>query len=129
MYAKVLVPMLTIQPYQYRSALGRNLLDRWFSDLAQVSNDWGLQYDDKEGLYTIEMDVAGYKREDIVIDAADGCVAVSATSKRRGSITQRYSVPDVDTSRVKATLANGVLTITAPILVEKLPKRIEISEE
>lgn len=46
--------------------------------------------------------------------------------RAEGKISRAFRLPDVDTSKISATLENGVLTLTLPKMVEKARRTIEI---
>ena len=121
---------------QYRPTLAQRALTQldplsWANEL--FNDSWaealqpGLEYDEKEGLYKTELNLAGYKKEEINIEAADNQVTVTAENKRRGKATRSFYVSDIDTERITAKLEEGCLTLILPKLAEKLPKRIEIN--
>ena len=102
-------------------------VDRLFSD------DWdslfrtGLDYDEKTATYSTELDLAGYKREEVKVEVADGQVTVTVENPKRGKVVRSFYLSDVDPDKIGAKLDHGVLSITLPKRAEKLPKRVEIS--
>ena len=87
------------------------------------------------------LDVPGLKQEDLELNIENGVLTVKGERKydgaaderawlgrRYGSFSATYALPDtVDTERVEAQLADGVLTIRAPKHERAKPKKIPIS--
>jgi HSP20 family protein len=90
--------------------------------------------------YIVEFDLPGARREDVSIDLHDGELVVSGEIKERersgklrrqarrsGSFDYRVGLPgEVDTESVKASLRDGVLTITCARQRATHPRHIEI---
>lgn len=78
--------------------------------------------------YVIEIPVAGFRRDEILIEATVGSVTVTTRPREskpgqkylrrehaRPSVSRVFEFPmDVDTDNVRATLENGMLTIEVP---------------
>ena len=126
---------LSLTPYTFNSPAlygrrGSDLVTRLFGDLL-AADPWdhqtgGLTYDEKEGLYHAALELPGFKRDEITVEASENQVLVTAESKTRGRVTQSFWVTDIDTARIQAKLEDGILTISLPKLPEALPKRIEV---
>ncbi len=86
---------------------------------------------EKDNKYTIEIDVPGYKKEDIKMDLENGYLTVKAErhSKDEDKKDRKYIhrerrfdekcerqiyVGDVDSNQIKAEFKNGTLFITVP---------------
>lgn len=83
---------------------------------------------EKDGLYNIEMDLPGFKKENINLDYKDGYLKVSAKNvveenedkkyiRRERSVsecTRDFYVGDIDESSIKASFKDGILTISVP---------------
>lgn len=83
---------------------------------------------EKDGLYNIEMDLPGFKKENINLDYKDGYLKVSAKNvveenedkkyiRRERSVsecTRDFYVDDIDESSIKASFKDGILTISVP---------------
>lgn len=83
---------------------------------------------EKEGIYTLECAVPGYKKDDITVEARGDQVMISGSYSqeksdeknhyhrreiRQGSFTRTLSLPqEVDPDQVTAKLENGMLKIT-----------------
>jgi HSP20 family protein len=102
--------------------------DSFFSDLfgELAGSQTGLTYNEKEGVYQIDINVAGYRKEDISVEAADSQITVTAENQKRGKASKTFYVPEIDTGRIEAKLEDGILTVTAFQPETALPKRIEI---
>ena len=129
--------MTTIQPYTpytfnspaiHGRGRSSDLFTSLFGDLLGGVNQWqsDLSYDEKEGVYSAEIDCAGYKRDEVAVEATDDTITVTAENKRRGRVTRAFYVPDIDTARITAKLEDGVLRLQAPRSVDSMPKRVQI---
>lgn len=96
---------------------------------------------EKDGDYHMEIDIPGFKKEDISIDCDNGYLTVSAektfeendeTKKyiRRersyGKYQRSFYVGDIDSSKIKAEFKHGILKITVPKTSAETKKHIEI---
>ena len=98
---------------------------------------------EKEGKYFVEMDLPGYKKEEIKIECDKGNLTVKAAKEerndedndrnyiRRERVYNEYSrsfyLGDIDEEMISAKLIDGTLTITVPKKKEiETKKRIEI---
>ena len=110
----------------------RQLMDELFD--ARVSRELGTELEpainvyEKDGDYTIECAVPGYKKDDITVEARGDEVTISGTyseektddknhyhrhEMRQGSFSRTVALPqDVDPEHVAAKLENGMLKIT-----------------
>ncbi|MEA5040287.1 MAG: Hsp20/alpha crystallin family protein [Clostridiaceae bacterium] len=98
-----------------------------------------------EKSYTLEADLPGFKKEDIHVDINDDSLIISAERKseseekdqagnyiRRersfGSFSRSFDISGVKPEEIKASFANGVLTLTMPKKESSLPTahRLEI---
>ena len=98
---------------------------------------------EKEGKYFVEMDLPGYKKEEIKIECDKGNLTVKASKEerndedndrnyiRRERVYNEYSrsfyLGDIDEEMISAKLIDGTLTIIVPKKKEiETKKRIEI---
>ena len=97
---------------------------------------------EKDGIYNIEMDSPGFKKEDISIDFNDGYITIKATKKtsideehknyirkERSSseYLRQFYLGNVDSTAIKAKLEDGLLKIEVPKKEELTNKKnIEI---
>lgn len=94
----------------------------------------------EEDLY-LSIDVPGLKQEDLELTLENGVLSVKAQSKhnpgpeghgwdsrRYRSLSVSYQLPEyVDTERLTANLADGVLTVRAPKHERAKPKKVPIA--
>lgn len=117
-------------------------LDDIFDDLFATSNsNNNLKCDiyEKDGEYHIELDVHGFKKEDIKINYEKGYLTVSVCSNvetndeqknyiRRERYSKEYKrsfyIGDIDFETVKAKFDDGILKISIPKRDEELSKKI-----
>ena len=86
---------------------------------------------EKDGKNFIEMDVPGFKKEDIKLELEDGYLTISAVKKdevkenddknyirrERSSYAKcerRFYVGNIDDSNIKAEFKNGILLVSVP---------------
>lgn len=116
-------------------------LDDVFDDLAS-NNSMKCDVYEKDGAYNIEVDVPGFKKEDINIDVANGYLTVKASKhfdetekgknyicheRRYGKFERSFYLGDLKTDDVDASFENGTLKIRIPKVEEPNDKkRIEI---
>jgi HSP20 family molecular chaperone IbpA len=75
---------------------------------------------------TVELDLPGYKKENIKIKVENKVLIVSVDGAR-GKKNFEYKINDVaDTSRITSTLLDGVLTIIIPVKEDARPKSFEV---
>lgn len=118
-------------------------LDDIFGNLMEgTSRDMKCDIYEKDGVYHIEADIPGLKKEDISIDHNNGYITIKATKEESndeenkniirkerfyGSMERKFYVGDVDEDNIEATFKDGVLKIKVPkIDKDKNKKLIEI---
>ena len=85
---------------------------------------------EEDGNYVVEATVAGFKKEDIKVEAEDGSIIISAstnedeedTSKKylrrerhfKSECKRAFYLGDIDEENIKASFNNGVLKISVP---------------
>ena len=89
--------------------------------------------------YSLDVEMPGYKKEDISIQYENGYLSVSAKreekendgkylrKERSVSCSRTYYVGDVEEEQIKAKFENGVLSLVIPKEVEKLPEKHTIA--
>ena len=111
----------------------RRYLDNMFDDFMPSRMDHTMRCDiyEKEGNYHIEMDLPGFKKEDISIEAKDGYLTIKASKSdevnendeernyvRRervfGSYERTFSLGDLDQEKIDASFQDGTLKIVVP---------------
>jgi HSP20 family protein len=96
--------------------------------------------EETEDAYTVEIELAGVKKEDIQIEVAGRRLAVTGERKekeRKGTMRRRtrtvgrfrYEVvlpDDVDSEHIEASMNDGVLTVRVPKSAGDRPKQIAV---
>ncbi len=114
------------------------LPDRFFDDMFEFdvprTQKERMECDvyEEDGNYVVEASIAGFKKEDIKIEAEDGNIIITAEKNENSkeedknkkylrrerhfhSKTQRaFYLGDIDEDSIKATFDNGVLKVTVP---------------
>jgi HSP20 family protein len=99
-------------------------------------------HEDKES-FTVQVELPGFKREDIQVSLQDGVLTVSGERKEEkvsketevhrqeryyGKFARALTLPTaVAADKVKAAYKDGVLTVTLPKAEEAKPKQIDVS--
>lgn len=122
-----------------------NFFDRWMSDFPKVSDYFGskdtalMKTDVKEtdDGYDVEIDLPGFKKEDVNAQLNDGYLTVTASrssddgekndegkyirrERYQGSCSRSYYVGDAVTEEdIKAKFDNGILTLHIPKTEQK----------
>ena len=139
----------SITPSDFDKALGitvgfDSMFDRLFGDVERSENQGGFPpYNirkDEENMYTIEMAVAGFSKEDLETELKEGVLTVrSKTDQEEGeylhrgiakrAFTRSFTISD-DVIVKGANLINGMLTISLERIVpeEKKSRMIEIGQ-
>lgn len=113
--------------------------------LGDSISDFKTDISEDEKAYTLEADLPGFKKEDIHVDINDDSLIISAERKREseekdqagnyirrersfGSFSRSFDISGVKPEEIKASFANGVLTLTMPKKEFSLPTahRLEI---
>lgn len=107
--------------------------DDVFDEFAPIRREQNLKCDiyEKNGDYHIEMDVPGYSKEEISIEADEDYLTITAEKKselnesdeeknyvRRersyGKLVRSFHLGDLDQNNIEASFNDGVLSITVP---------------
>ncbi|MBV9844785.1 MAG: Hsp20/alpha crystallin family protein [Kutzneria sp.] len=118
-------------------------MDAAFGRAGESGTSWlpAADVSETDEAYLVEVDLPGVKREDITIDLVGNELTVSGELKemeregwfrrrtrRTGRFEYRVSLPhDVDTDKIDANLADGVLTVRVPKSEAAKPRRITVS--
>lgn len=94
---------------------------------------------EKDGMYNIEVDVPGYNKDEINVEAKDGYLTITAEKKiekdehegkkyfyherRYGKTERSFYIGDMDSDKVKAKMDNGTLLVTIPKIEENNIKK------
>ena len=104
-------------------------LDDIFDNFATTKNDMKCDIYEKEGNYHIEMDIPGYNKNDITIEAKDGYLTITAEKKEEENIEEKnyikreriygkyqrsFYLGDLDTDNVEASFTDGTLKVVVP---------------
>lgn len=94
---------------------------------------------EKDGIYNIEMDVPGFKKDDISIEVEDGYISIIASKKdakqeegknyiRRERYSNEYKrkfyIGNVKKEEIKAKFEDGSLKIVIPVQEETPNKKV-----
>jgi HSP20 family protein len=86
---------------------------------------------EKDGVYTLEVELPGVKKEDIQINVESNLLKISAVRKREEEeykYEREYHLSnEVDSANIKASSENGILTLALSRKPEAQSKRIEVS--
>jgi HSP20 family protein len=86
---------------------------------------------ENDGIYTLEVDLPGVKKEDISVNVEASLVKISAVRKCAGGelkYERGYSISDeIDSANIKASCENGVLTLTLTRKPEAQSKQIAVA--
>ncbi len=121
---------------------GKFYLDDFFDDLVPMpkmpKNDMKCDIYEKGGKVHIELDVPGFKKEDVKVDLDDGILSIEATKKEEteekeknyyrkertfGTFKRSFNVGNIKESDIDAKFNNGVLRIAFPKEQEKQTKK------
>ena len=113
-----------------------NMLDEF------TNNDMNCDIYEKDGVYHIEMDLPGYRKNEIKIECHKGTITIDAKKefnkeehegkkylrreRRYGRIERSFYLGDVNDDKVDASFTDGTLHITVPCQVESNKKLISI---
>lgn len=122
------------------------LPSRFYDDMFDVFEPVGKGMNcdiyEKDGMYHVEMDVPGYKKNEINIECHKGTLTIKAKKEfkkdehegkkylrheRRFSTLERsFYLGDIDEDKIKAAFEDGTLKITVPTKAETTKKTISI---
>lgn len=85
---------------------------------------------EKDGVYQVEVDLPGVKKENITVNVENGVLSIKATRKRGESEIQYERsfrmADDLAVDSIRASHVDGILTLSVSRKEEAAPKRIEI---
>ena len=115
--------------------------DDWFRAEAELLHPVHLEMREADGSFTIEAEVPGFTAKDLTIDVEPRCLKIAGKretkeEEKKGKmirsewcadqILRAIDLPaDVDTSKVNASLKDGILTIDLPKAAHAKSVRIE----
>ncbi len=148
--AKVEEPFLVLR--RFASELDRMFEEPWsaFGPLGEAFEPraWtpSLELFEKDNRLVARFDVPGMKKEDVHVEVSDGYLVVYGerkhekeekkdtfyrTEREYGSFYRTLPLPDgVGIDDIKASIGEGVLEVTVPLLVKKAPsvRKVEIGD-
>ena len=96
----------------------------------------------EDGKYHVEMDLPGYKKEDIRLEAHKGSIIISAKKETKeeekegkkyvrrertfGRIERSFYLGDIDEENISAEFKDGILKVVIPTKAEPDKKAIDI---
>lgn len=119
--------------------------DKEAEDWPEVEGQLAVDVYQTKSSFIIQAPVAGIKPEDLDISVEDGILVIRGKRERIeeiqekdyfyqecywGAFSRKVSLPeDIDSSKIKASLKKGVLTIELPRIIKKEKKKKIIIEE
>ena len=106
-------------------------LDDFFDDLEPTYRNMTMKCDiyEKDNKYFLEMDIPGYKKEDIDIDCENGYLTVTAEHEEKddeedksyirkervnGKNVRKFYIGEVDEENITAEFKDGILKVVVP---------------
>ena len=105
-------------------------LDDFFDDFGKMKvHDLKCDIYEKEDSYVVEMDVPGYRKDEISVDVEKGYLTITAEHNEEqndedknyirkervyGATKRQFYVGDIDEESIKASFADGVLKVVVP---------------
>jgi HSP20 family protein len=96
----------------------------------------------EDGKYHLEMDLPGYRKEDIHLETNKGSIIVSARKEEKkeekegkkyirrertfGRVERSFYIGDIDEDNISAEFKDGILKVVIPTKVETEKKQISI---
>lgn len=130
------------------SIFGENLFDEFFNEPFAMMTPQGhnplygkraknlMKTDvrETENSYELDIDLPGFKKDEISIELKDGCLNISAAKGQAGKYIRQeryagscsrsfYVGTDIDPTQVTAKFENGILCISVPKASRQLPSR------
>jgi HSP20 family protein len=123
------------------------LPSRFYDDMFDVFEppvNKGMNCDiyEKDGMYHVEMDAPGYKKNEITIECHKGTLTIKAKKefnkeehegkkylrheRRFSSMERSFYLGDIDEDKIKAEFVDGTLKITVPTKAEETKRTISI---
>lgn len=106
-------------------------LDDIFDEFGRPArvNDLKCDVYEKEGNYTIELDIPGYDKKDITIECDNDVLTITAEKSNEvndedrkyirrervyGKVTRSFTFANINDEAIKAEFTNGILKVTVP---------------
>jgi len=115
-----------------------NLFDEIFDDNLDISSQKSPTHDviENDDEFIIEMELAGVKKDDVSIETENGALTIETERKRDetlkynrkemygGKFKKSFTLPDdVSTDEIKASMSDGILTVSIPKSVDDAKKK------
>ena len=82
---------------------------------------------DNGDVYTVSIELPGYKKGDVKAEVNDGILTVTAEKDGKTSYQNSFSIKsDVDTKSITANLEYGILPLTLPKKEVSKPRKIKV---
>jgi len=101
----------------------------FFTTFGKVLNDEHRLTDIKDSgdVYTVSVELPGYKKGDVKIETNDGNLTITAEKDGKTTYQNTFSIKrDVDTKSITASLEYGILTLTLPKKEVSKPRKIKV---
>lgn len=121
------------------------LPSRFYEDmLDEMDFSKGMNCDiyEKDGMYHVEMDIPGFKKDEIKIECHKGTLTIKAKKvfnkeehegkkylrheRRFNNVERSFYLGDIDEDKINASFTDGTLKITVPTKAESQKKIITI---
>ena len=122
------------------------LPSRFYEDMLEAfdSNSKGMNCDiyEKDGMYHVEIDLPGFKKNEIKIECHKGTLTISAKKeyhkeehegkkfirreRKYNTLERSFYLGDIDDENIHASYTDGTLEITVPTKAETSKKTISI---
>ena len=121
------------------------LPSRFYEDmLDEIDLSKGMNCDiyEKDGNYHIEMDIPGFKKDEIKVECHKGTITISAKKtfnkeehegkkfirreRRFNTMERSFYLGDIDDENIHATFENGTLNVVIPTKAEQNKRTISI---
>ncbi len=121
------------------------LPSRFYEDMLEdMDFSKGMNCDiyEKDGMYHVEMDIPGFKKDEIKIECHKGTLTISAKKvfkkeehegkkflrreRRYNNVERSFYLGDIDEDKINASFNDGTLKIVAPTKAESQKKIISI---
>ncbi|MHA6533080.1 Hsp20/alpha crystallin family protein [Paenibacillus sp. BAC0078] len=119
--------------------------DDFFAPIKSSTMSFRTDIRESEQAYLIEAELPGFKKEEIDIDYASPYLTIKAVrseenneenkdhqvvrrERRYGEYVRRFYVQDIAEDEIRASLKDGLLTLSVPKRQKPLGKRIEIQD-
>jgi HSP20 family protein len=111
---------------QYTAFTHGDLFDNVFNYANDSLSSKFYNVEEVDGAYNLELELAGFKKDEVSVEIKDLILTVSAKSKRK-QINKSFSLwEDVDSEKIGAVLEDGILKITLNKKEQEQSRKITI---